>query len=438
MINFVKKLYQDLGPRITGGAAGSFGLNILNQIILLGITMILTRIMAPDSYGLYAVIVSTMLLLALPFSGGFPLFIIRHLSAYKAKDRYDLCRGLIQRTFVWIAGGGIVIAAILYFIFPTILDVNSYYFRAGLGLMVLPPLLLFSGSILRGFRYVLWGRFPEFFIQPFIFLCVLFSLLFAGTQNVNVINILDFHIGSYAIALTVALIILFFLLPRDVKQAKAVYETPKWIKSALPLMLAVGLVVFNSNIDIIMVGALADETQAGQYRVASRMAGFVLFFLFAANNTMGALISAKHTKGEHTELQKLLTAIARATMLGTLPIALILWIWSDQVLSLLFGKPFAAGAFALVILVSANFFSVFMGQVGHVISMAGQEKYTAYAALCAALINILLNYILIPLYGMNGAAIATASSIVIWNAILAVWTVQKTGYHCTILGVLKK
>lgn len=153
---------------------------------------------------------------------------------------------------------------------------------------------------------------------------------------------------------------------------------------------------------------------------------------------MGALISAKHTKGEHQGLQKLLTAIARATMLGTLPIALILWIWPEEVLTLLFGKPFVAGAFALVILVSANFFSVFMGQVGHVISMVGHEKYTAYAALVAAAINIVLNYMLIPLYGMNGAAIATASSIVIWNALLGIWTVQKTGYHCTVLGTFKK
>ena len=438
MINFVKKLYHDLGPRITLGAAGSFSLNIVNQCILLGITMILTRIMAPESYGLYAIIVSAMLLLALPFSSGFPLFIIRHISAYRAKRSFNLCRGLIELTFLWIAGGALVFAGILYLLFPQIINSNLYYFRAGLGLMILPPLLLFLGSILRGLRYVLWGRFPEFFIQPFIFFSVLIGIFLMGAQDISVQSILGFHIGSYAVALAVAFTIIFFLLPKKVKQASASYEMSKWIKSALPLMLAVGLVVFNSNIDIIMVGALADETQAGQYRVASRMAGFVLFFLFAANNTMGAVISAKHTKGKYQELQKLLTAIARATMIGTLPIVLILWVWPDQVLSLLFGEPFVAGAFALVMLVSANFFSVFMGQVGHVISMVGQEKYTAYAALCAALINILLNYILIPLYGMNGAAIATASSIIIWNMLLGFWTVQKTGYYCTVLGVLKK
>ncbi|HPF77751.1 MAG TPA: polysaccharide biosynthesis C-terminal domain-containing protein [Alphaproteobacteria bacterium] len=423
---------------IVGGAAGGLMLNIVNQAFLLGITMVLTRIMSPSDYGLYAVILSVMLLLALPFSGGFPIFLMRHIGAAIAKDRYDLFRGLIQKTFIWIVGAGITLILLTYFALPHIVGAQAYYYRIGLGLVILPPLLLFFDTLLRAMRRVVLGRFPEFFIQPAILFSLLAFLMISGVAAMPVQAVLGFHIASYAIALSAGLLILYFCLPDKLKTAQPAYDTKEWIKSALPLMLAVGLVVVNSNIDIVMVGALAGDTEAGQYRVATRMAGFVLFFLFASNNAVGAIVSTKHVKGEHGELQTLLTAVARAMMLGTLPIALILWIWPQEILTLFFGSAFAAGASALVILSAANFFSVSMGQVGHVMSMTGQERYTAYAALMAMVVNIALNYLLIPHYGLTGAAIATGSSTIFWNALLAYWTAKKTGYHCSILGVIGK
>lgn len=400
--------------------------------------MMLTRMMAPDHYGLYAIVISVMILLALPFAGGFSVFIIRHASAAMATNRLDLFRGLIQKSFIWVLGGSVTLSIATYYLIPFIVPDYALIYRIGLGLVVFSPLLLFSGSVLRALRHVLLGRFPEFFIQPALLAGILFLFFVSGVETLYPDNVLGIHVGSYAVALSISLCILSFFLPKDFWKTKASCETKKWVKSALPLMLAVGLVIVNSNIDIVMVGALAGETEAGQYRVASRLAGFVLFFLFASNNAIGPVISGLHAKGEKVELQKTLTAIARLTFLCTLPVAILLWIWPNDILTLLFGSAFAAGSMALVILVCANFFSVSMGQVGHVMSLVGQEKYTAYAALIAMVINVVLNAALIPQYGLNGAAIATGTSIVAWNAILAIWTAKKAGYYCTILGPMGK
>lgn len=400
--------------------------------------MMLTRMMAPEDYGIYAVILSVMMILALPFSGGFPIFLIRHGTSALATDRLDLFRGLIQKAFLWVFVGGLTVAAVTYFVVPIFTPDYAILYQIGLGLIVFPPLLLLSGSILRSLKHVLWGRFPEFFIQPALFAALLLLFFMSDVETLHPDNVLGLHIGSYAIALSLSICLLFFFLPKNFWKTSAACETKKWIKSATPLMIAVGLVVVNSNIDIVMVGALEGDAEAGQYRVSSRLAGFVLFFLLAANNAIGPIISSMHAKGEKEELQNKLTAISRLTLLCTLPVAVLLWIWPDEILTLLFGSAFAVGSLALIILVLANFFSVSMGQVGHVMSLVGQEKYTAYAALIAVVINITLNIILIPLYGINGAAIATGCSIVCWNAILALWTAQKTGYHCTVLGPIGK
>ncbi len=187
-----------------------------------------------------------------------------------------------------------------------------------------------------------------------------------------------------------------------------------------------------------MVGALADQEQAGQYRVASRLAGFVLFFLFAANNAMGPIITAHHANGEYQQAQQKITSMARLIFISSTPLIILFLIFPQDILTLLFGNLFSAGGTALMILTLANGFSMSMGQAGNIMSLTGKEKYSAYAATLAIAINILLNIFLIPRYGMNGAAIGTGTSIIFWNGLLAYWAAKKVGYHTTIFGKLFK
>ena len=151
---------------------------------------------------------------------------------------------------------------------------------------------------------------------------------------------------------------------------------------------------------------------------------------------MGPLISGHHAKGENKIAQSKITMMARFIFICSLPLVIILCAFPSSILSILFGNIYAAGATALIILTLANGFSMSMGQAGHIMSITGKEKYTAYAALIAVVLNVGLNAYLIPLHGMNGAAIGTATSIIFWNGLLAYWTATKAGYQTTIIGAL--
>lgn len=434
MIDFLKKNFAGLDKNHIGGGLGGFILNIIGQILVLGITVVLTHLMTPEGYGLYAMIISLMFLLAIPFASGFSTFVMRHISSAIDAGRHDLCRGLILRGGLWVFGGALLVAGVSYALLPGIAGSQGFIYRAGLGLVILPPLLLLLGAILRGARHVLWGRFPQFFVQPAILLLILSLICMTGINNMPVHLALGFHIGSYAVAISACLLALYFLLPKDVQSAKAGYENKKWITSALPLIFAAGLIAVSANIDIVMVGAMAGEAEAGQYRVASQLAGFVLIFLFASSNALSAVISAKHMKGEKAELQKFLTSAARLMMMASLPVFLILYFFRHEIFELLFDTPFTAGVAAFALLSMANLFSVVMGQAGHVLSATGHEKYAAYSALTAVAVNIGLNMVLIPSYGLNGASLATFLSIIVWKILLGRWTKKKTGYRCTIFG----
>ena len=60
----------------------------------------------------------------------------------------------------------------------------------------------------------------------------------------------------------------------------------------------------------------------------------------------------------------------------------------------------------------------FIGIVGSVLNMCGYEKSTLYSQLIAVFLNVTLNIILIPLYGIEGAAIATLTSIIVRKILL--------------------
>jgi O-antigen/teichoic acid export membrane protein len=68
-----------------------------------------------------------------------------------------------------------------------------------------------------------------------------------------------------------------------------------------------------------------------------------------------------------------------------------------------------------------------MGSVGLILNMSGHVWYSAAGVVVAASVNIVGNAFLIPLFGMTGAATASAISLIIWNILLAYWVFKRTG-----------
>mgnify|MGYP000751870713 CR=1 FL=1 len=85
---------------------------------------------------------------------------------------------------------------------------------------------------------------------------------------------------------------------------------------------------------------------------------------------------------------------------------------------LVFGVEFEAALTPLLILALAYTFSVSLGIVSTILNMTGHEKTTAKGAVIATCVNVVLNLTLIPMFGISGAAIATAASLIVWNLYL--------------------
>ncbi len=158
--------------------------------------------------------------------------------------------------------------------------------------------------------------------------------------------------------------------------------------------------------------------------MACRTAELVAFALTAINSIFAPSIAALYARGDRSGVQTMVTTTAWWATLSALVIALPLFALPGLVLSL-FGDGFASGSAALRILLLGQLVNATAGSVGVMLTMTGHERQAAVVMMVAAAGQIGLSVALIPRFGVEGAAVANAVSLIGWNLALAVPTWRK-------------
>jgi O-antigen/teichoic acid export membrane protein len=99
---------------------------------------------------------------------------------------------------------------------------------------------------------------------------------------------------------------------------------------------------------------------------------------------------------------------------GSFPVVLVFFLFPSFILGI-FGDEFRTGVYAFLFLTFGQFIQAMSGSVRHILSMTGKHKTLQNITFYAMLINIVLNVILIPLYGINGAAFSSMVSMAFWS-----------------------
>jgi O-antigen/teichoic acid export membrane protein len=124
------------------------------------------------------------------------------------------------------------------------------------------------------------------------------------------------------------------------------------------------------------------------------------------------------------------------TLLCSLPVAIGM-LGGSRWLLLLYGPTFTQGQTALIILGIGQFYNVLAGPVGWLLLMTGNERDTVTSLVASVTVNAVLNLGLTPHMGLEGAAIASASSIITWNTLMAFFVYKRLGVHSTVLGRIR-
>ena len=178
------------------------------------------------------------------------------------------------------------------------------------------------------------------------------------------------------------------------------------------------------SFDILFLKKYRNDETVAFYSVGVKIMTIVSIIIITINITVSAKISEHFSGQNRNELAKILKNSSRTIFGITLPVVVLLSIFSGHILSL-FGEEYIAARQAFLILIIGQGVCSAFGSSSVYLNMTGRQHIYQIILIVAVIINFVLNRLLIPVYGMTGAAIAFVSSSFFWNFVSAVVIYRK-------------
>lgn len=423
------------------GSAGSLLVQASGLALGVATQLVLVRLTGVEAFGHYAYVLAWVSTIGLLATLGTDTTILRFVAAYQARRQWNLLLGVMRWSVLTSLAVSLIAAAIAGLalvllresISPPLLRTFAW------GVAVIPALALLQvvGASLRALLKAGRARLPELVIRPLVLLLVSVAAWSVLGKVLTGATVIAIHALSVIVALGVAATWVSHRLPADRTFGRASRANAReWLAVSLPLLFVASMQLIMAQTDTILVGLLVDTRLAGIYAVTTRLAGFTSFVLTAAVAIAAPLIAALHSEERTGELQGLLSLTARGTALATIPIVAILALFGKEILTF-FDPAFAVAYPALMILTVGQCLNVLAGMAGTVLSMTGHQRVVALVMTGAAFANVALNLALIPHWQIEGAAAATALSVVLWNVLLSLYAWHKLGLSTTMIPMTR-
>jgi O-antigen/teichoic acid export membrane protein len=172
-------------------------------------------------------------------------------------------------------------------------------------------------------------------------------------------------------------------------------------------------------LDVLLVGSLRSTREAGIYAAASRFITAGTFALQAVRLVIAPQFSEMLARKEHDRAEAVHQVATWWVMAASWPLYLTLATFAPFVLGV-FGREYVAGQTAMIILALAMLVNLGTGNVQSMLLMAGKSSWNLLNMAISVTSNVILNLVLIPRFGIAGAAVAWAVSICVDNLATAV------------------
>jgi O-antigen/teichoic acid export membrane protein len=442
---------SSLRARVIRGIGGTFVLRAGNAGIQFATGLMLAHALGVARFGVFNYAATWITLLIVPAIFGMDRLLIRELSVHRARQAWGTMRGLLR-----YATRASLVFAILLAAATALLSWGTYQLtgrpallkaeQAGLAkpalytlwiaLIMLPvwAVLLVQSSAMQGLRHVVIGQVPEQIVGPGLF------LLLAGAAYA--FGVLDTPQGMTALELVGTVVALFYSrallnrkVPPEARHANPLMEPRLWIAGAIPLTLNRALVTVNSQVDVLLLGAMTGARAVGIFTAALRGMQLITLVLLSVNTALAPNLAQLHAENDKKRMERAVTQGALLMVVVALPVAVFFVVGGRWFLGL-FGGGFKAGYGALLALTAGQLVNLATGSVGTLLIMTNHERAAMFCAAAGVTLHIGLGALLIPAMGAEGAAWARSGGVVFSNLLMVGVAWQRLGIQTTAIGAV--
>ena len=427
-----KELDEDLKKVVKGTGIVFFG-SILGTILGLAGTILIARFYSVEEFGFYGLITFIVTFFIAIASLGLLDGCPRYISYYRGKQDDEKIKSTINSSFILIGMSSAIVTILLFFSADFV--ANQIFKTEELSILIkivvigLPfwTLILLIISIFRGFESVKEKVYLEYFLLGFIKI-PLFVVVISLGLGFNYILIA--YTVSIVFTFLIAILYLLKNLPEKIKKVKkAVSQTKTLLFFSWPLVFTELGFLLLSGSDKIMLGILATKVELGTYNTSVTIVQYLNVFLVSSVFIFTPIASRLFAEYKMDELKRNYQILTKWLFTLTFPFIIAMFLFPKTIISILFGERYILAATALQIFVIAYSIQVFLGPSIATIIVFGKTKIIMYFTLIGGLTNIVLNYFLIHLYGIEGAAFSTMISLIFTNGLFSLYLFRISRIH---------
>jgi len=396
----------------------------------LAISLSIAREFGPSGAGLYALVIMLTSVLGGTAALGLDLGAVK-IFARNEHDDLGPCGSAVRRAFALSLSVAVVLAAgvwvngewigLTVFGSPTLAGIMPVV-ALGVGLRGLTH---FFAALARAWQWVVWHRV----LTQLLYRVVVLSALVLGIPAAAT-GVIEWFVAAFGLSALLGGILVWRFLVAPPGGIGEDCRIGGLLALSLPLL---GVSMANHASDwlsVFLVGAATDQETVGIFRVCLQLVWVPGMMLTALNAIFAPKAAALHRAGRLSELAEMARAATGILMIGTAPLFAVFLAVPTFPLSF-FGEAFETGATAFRILALGQILNLATGPVGMLLAMMGRERILLATGVFEVAMLGVLGMLLIPALDLEGAAIATSSTLAVRNIVTWGLAIRFLGINAT-------
>lgn len=218
------------------------------------------------------------------------------------------------------------------------------------------------------------------------------------------------------------------VLPTHLANTKEIVRS-MWLATAVNISLR--------NLDIVVVGLLVNAESTGLYAAASRLGQLAASPIMVLDKLAAPALAKAAELYDEDKISSVAKYFVLLASSGAAAILFVFLGFGEYIVGILFGSSYSPSLTAALVILAGNFGVALAGPANILMAVSGGHRESAMITSVTAVAHIILLVVLTALYGAIGAAVATASAIIIKAWVSAIWLYRAKGLNTTFTGLFE-